>query len=322
MVDDEPTHRQLAALARAALQAYGIEPARVMRAGASFNTVFHVLAADGRHLAVRVGPTDRIHPNGCEAAEAAWLDRLADGGAPVNRALRTVDGTASVTVQTKGVPGPRTCMVFEWARGRMLQENITAARLVAAGRLCAQLHEIAAATDPAIPPHGVPVGDRVVYFDVPDRLWTLRAQYGAIFDEARERAESTLDRIWHDQRAHAHLVHGDFTPANLVVNGSTITAIDFQDMIWAPEVIDVSFVVAVLRRSTEHAEHVAAFRRGYAERRRWPEIDPADLEDLIAVRRLSIANLNVALGWPNAATSIERHAELIRLYLHGIDGVV
>ncbi|MCU1396872.1 MAG: hypothetical protein JWM34_5300 [Ilumatobacteraceae bacterium] len=322
MADEEPTIRQLAALARVALRAYAIEPARVRRAGASFNTVFHVVAADGRQFAARVGPVDRIHPEGCEAAEAAWLDRLADGGAAVNRAKRTVDGSASVTVEANGVPGPRPVMVFEWAPGRMLKADITTTRLVAAGRLCAQLHEIAAATDPAIPPHGVPIGDRVVYFDVPDRLWTLRPEYGTIFDEARDRAEATLDRIWHDQRAHAHLVHGDFTPANLVVDRATVTAIDFQDMIWAPEVIDLSFVVAVLRRSTDHAEHVAAFRRGYEERRRWPEIDPADLEDLIAVRRLSIANLNVALGWPNAATSIARHAELIRLYLHGVDGVV
>jgi Ser/Thr protein kinase RdoA (MazF antagonist) len=308
--------RGLARIARAALRAYGIAPARLRLAGASFNSIFHVVAEDGRHLAVRVGPNVRIHPEGCEEAEAAWLERLANAGAPVNRAVRTLDGGPSVVIDDGDAEHPRSCMVFDWAPGRMLQTKITAPLLVEAGRLCAELHEIAMATDPAVPPHGVPIGDRVVYFAVPDRLSTLRAQYGSLFDDARDRAQATLDRLWQEQRRHAHLLHGDFTPANIVVHRGSVRAIDFQDMLWGLEVQDLAMAIAVLRRSPEHAAHVAAFRSGYERRRPWPDIAPSDMEDLIAVRRLSITNLNVAVGWPNAAATIERHADMIRDYLH------
>jgi Ser/Thr protein kinase RdoA (MazF antagonist) len=312
----QPTIRTLAALARTALAAYGVKTARVRRVGSSFNTVLHVVTTDGRHLSVRISPKERIHPEGSEEAEADWLDCLADAGAMVKRALRTTAGRASVTVESPGVPYPRSCMVFEWSPGQMLRERVTAPLLVNSGRLLAQLHEIAALTGPPIPPHGVPICDRIVYFSVADRLRTLRAQYGTLFDDARARAESTLSRIWRDQSTSAHLVHGDFTPSNIVVNRSKVTAIDFQDMVWAPEVIDISVVIAVLGSATDHAERIAAFRRGYEQRRLWPEVGANDMEDLIAARRLSVTNLNVALGWPNASRTIERHAEMLRIYMH------
>ena len=65
------------------------------------------------------------------------------------------------------------------------------------------------------------------------------------------------------------------------------------------------------------AAHVEAFRRGYETRRRWPDVEDDDFEDLIAVRRLSITNLNVNLAdsWPNASRNIARHAEVVRAYL-------
>lgn len=302
-------------IARSTLRAYGLTARRLTHAGASFNTVFHAITDTGRHVAVRVGPADRIHPVGCEDAEAGWLDQLADEGAPVNRALRTPDGAAWVTVPDTAMV-PRSCMVFEWATGTMMRQRLTAPRLERAGIVCAVLHELGAGTRPAAPPAGVPIGDRVVYFRVADRLGELREQYGSLFDDARDRAEEGLARVWRTHGASAHLVHGDLTPANLLVHRGEVTAIDFQDMLWAPEVQDLSMVVAVLRRDPEQADaFIGAFRRGYETRRPWPEVDDEDFEDLIAVRRLSITNLNLVLPWPNAPHNVARHADVVREYM-------
>ena len=55
---------------------FGIEPRRVsLLASHSFNTMFRADVADAAPLAVRVGEV-RIHTDGVEEVEAAWLDAI------------------------------------------------------------------------------------------------------------------------------------------------------------------------------------------------------------------------------------------------------
>jgi Ser/Thr protein kinase RdoA (MazF antagonist) len=217
-------------------------------------------------------------------------------------------------VAIDGVPYARTCMVFGWTPGSMLRSRPNASGLAAAGRLCATLHEIAADGGKA-PPHGVAIADRVVYFTVPDLLHTSTGTYGSLFVDARARVDEALDRLWDERNHTAHLIHGDLTPANVVMYHGRAGAIDFQDMVWGLDIQDISMVLAALSREPDHLGLAAAFRFGYEQRRPWPETAAHEMAALIAARRLSIANLNIAIGWPNAVASVDRQAALLRTYL-------
>src|SRR4051794_9641518 len=87
---------------------------RVTLAARSFNTVFRVQAADDS-FALRLGATERIHPEGTEEIETRWMLALrAETPLSVSDILNAGDGTPVVRQGHRGVPGERICVLFGW----------------------------------------------------------------------------------------------------------------------------------------------------------------------------------------------------------------
>ena len=108
-----------AAIARAALRAYDLDVVECEFAAHAFNTVFRVDVADGTQYALRVGAELRIHADGCEELEAAWVNALHATGVPVARVVAARDGAMVVDVDG------RRCVLFEWVPGRPLRDDPT-----------------------------------------------------------------------------------------------------------------------------------------------------------------------------------------------------
>lgn len=304
-------------VALAALRSYEVVPQRVRLAATSFNAVFRVTSAAGAY-ALRVGSARRIHPEGTLAVDAAWHRKLREHGVRVPDVVANVDGEIATGVTDEAGQGSRDCVLFEWAAGCSLRTRMTRRRSAALGRLSARLQQVAAAWSP---PGAADVlaADRVLYWRVPELLATVgpRFGYGTLFVEALARAESAVDSLWRNPPEPPHLVHGDLTPANVIVSpGGDLVPIDFQDTVWGLEVQDLSITVAALRRWPDGDRLVDAFRTGYGECRPWPDVSPALFESLIVARALHQMNLTLTTTGPDGLESyVAGHARRIRAWM-------
>ena len=307
--------RRLRELALDALDQYDLEVGRCSFVARAFNTVFRVDATNGATFALRVSPSLRIHADGCELAEAAWLAALRrDANLAVPQVIRARDGSVVVWASTVGVPDARSCVLFEWVRGRRLREGLRADLVRKFGELTAVVHEHGAGYV-SEPPPGALVADRVLYFRVAPRLEKLRPAYGSLFDDAVARAQQALDALWQSPPHRAHLLHGDLQSGNVMVHRHAVTLIDFQDLIWGFDVQDVSIALLAVEQHGDTGSWADAFRAGYEAVRPWPDTDPDTDAALRAARHLNILNFGMSVGGPDVDAFIARRAAAIRKWM-------
>jgi Ser/Thr protein kinase RdoA (MazF antagonist) len=312
--------QRLAALARVALQQYGLGDARVSLLKRTFNTMFRIVGPGGTKYALRVGARERIHTDETEAVETAWLTALrAETDVDVALPVTTRAGSPVTRVHAAGVPEARACVLFEWARGRRLGELLDGggsdrALVHDAGALLARLHEHGAtfeggAKQPVI------VADNVISFRLPDLIPRVDADYGTLFAEAFDRAQAAIDALWARPPHPAHLLHGDFHPNNILVWRNRLTPIDFQDALWGFEIQDISMTIAAFEHSPDPEGLAAALRAGYERVRPWPAHDAEMLGTLIAARHLSMLNIGYNLRRPGFERFVAAHAEWLREWM-------
>jgi Ser/Thr protein kinase RdoA (MazF antagonist) len=307
-----------------ALRSYDVAPQKVRLAAESFNTVFRVTTASAVY-ALRVGAALRIHPEGTAAVEAAWHRRLRQQGVYVPDVLANVDGeSATLVPDGRAECGPRVCVLFEWVTGRSLRTCQTRRRAAALGKLSARLQQDAA--DWSAPgADDVLAADRVLYWQLPEQLLAAgsRFGFGTLFVDALARAQSALDSLWRNPPQPPRLVHGDLTPANVIVSPQHgLVPMDFQDTVRGFEVQDLAFTIAALRRRPDGARLAEAFRSGYSECRSWPDVSPALFESLIAARALNQMNLTLNIRDIDELEGyVTGHAERVRAWMQCPSGL-
>jgi Ser/Thr protein kinase RdoA (MazF antagonist) len=300
--------RRLRDLALGALRVYDLDVTRCAYVARAFNTVFRVDAANGSSYALRVSPSLRIHADGCEVEEAAWLAALRrDAGLPVPEVIPARDGSVVVWTSIPGVPDARSCVLFEWVGGRPLRERLRADLVRGVGELTAVVHQHGAGYA-SEPPAGVLIADRVLYFRAAPRLDELRPAYGSLLDDALDRAQEAIDRLWRDPPHAPHLLHGDLQSGNVMVHRDQLTLIDFQDLIWGFEVQDVSIALLALEQHGDTGSWSHAFRSGYETVQPWPDAEPATIAALRAARHLNILNFGLSVRGPDLEAFTARHA--------------
>jgi len=221
------------------------------------------------------------------------------------------DGSVVIRQSHAGVPGERTCVLFDWIAGRTVADQMDATLAGRVGRLSALLHEQAASRPPSAPPP-VPVADRVLYWLLADRLSEPGPGFGSLFVEARDRAQETIDLLWRHPPHAPHLIHGDLTRSNVIVSRGQLVPIDFQDLAWGFEVQDVAITLCALHPFADASTLVEAFVHGYREVRGGHDFDPVVLASLVAGRRLQQLNLSLTLGRPGLTAFVTATGDFIR----------
>jgi Ser/Thr protein kinase RdoA (MazF antagonist) len=294
---------------------YGLEPARLRLLSVhSFNTVLRVDRSTGSPLVLRVGDELRIHADGVEDVEAAWLDALASEGSfgtPTTLAGR--DGRRWFRATTDGVPGARVCTLFTHVRGRPLRDRLDAEGAVAFGRLMARLHEHAASFEPPVPIPAGAVADRVIRFRDPTRIFEYRSPQGDLYVEAIARVQEMIDALWASPPHRPHLLHGDFGPQNVLRWRDELRPIDFQDLLFGFDVQDIGITLADLGRWSP--EMAGPFEAGYAQVRPWPEIPPELRAAFAVARSLDVMNLGLNLRRAGIADFLEDHSRRVRAWM-------
>ena len=292
---------------------YGLAGARVRIVAHSFNTVARV-DLPGWSLALRIGDRHRIHGDGVEDVEAQWLTALHEDGFVVPVNVPTQSGATWVEREGRDVPVPRRCVMYTWVQGRALPSLAADAWMFRAGALMADLHHQAEGFTPTLVPPAVRA-DRVVYFGEHNHIPEHRSGHGGLLVEALDRTQELIDGLWKSPPQRPHLIHGDFGPHNLLRLGGGLRPIDFQDLLYGFDVMDLAITDEYLRRKAPGS--IDVLRTGYESRRPWPEVSPAVFAGLRAARSVNLINLGLTLRRPGVEQFLEMHTRQVAAWMNG-----
>lgn len=276
----------------ATLADYGLQGSRVRFLAADWNLLFRIDALDGRRFAMRVSDPEE-HPPAHTTTEVEWL--LALGGATdlhLVQPVRRRDGAYLATVETPGIPGPRSLVLFTWVPGVPLERRLSTDAYARFGTAAAVLHQ-----------HGTPIPhgrdlmtwDRVFYW--PEKLVIFDTAYARNFPPERMRIVRRAEELVAAELARLplenpapQLIHGDLHFWNAHIHRGNIWLFDFEDVMAGYPVQDIAITLFYGRDRADYVELARAFRRGYTAVAPWPARSERQLRSLMAGRTLTFMN--------------------------------
>jgi Ser/Thr protein kinase RdoA (MazF antagonist) len=278
--------------ARAALRPFGFSAdAQLSLLSLSENATYRIDdPRDGRVAVLRVHRTG-YHEPGAVASELAWLQALRrDEGLLTPAVFRAPDGRDVVDVEIG--PVTRQTVLFEWLPGTEPPEEQLAEKFELLGAICARMHRHSRSwRRPAAftrfswdfdrcvgdSPRwgrwqdGVGVG--------PEELRTLGRAAGLIAERLR-RFGTGPDRFG--------LIHADMRLANLLVSGSDIRVIDFDDCGFGWFLFDIGASLSFIEHDPRVPALCDAWLRGYRGVLPLPDEDAAEIPTFVLLRRLQL----------------------------------
>ena len=277
-------------VAELALEAFDLPAGSTLRLlNLSENATYAVETSSGDRSILRVHRKDYHHARQIES-ELMWLEALrGDSDLTVPTILPARDGRRVVTVQHDGTE--RHVVHFAMVPGAEPDENsLTATDFHTLGAITATLHDHARGWNR---PSGF---DRFAW-DWHNSLgdsprwgrWRDAVGVGAHEAEVLARAEGLLQRRLADYGTGPDtfgLIHADLRLANLLVDGETITVIDFDDCGFGWYFYDFGTAVSFFEDHPSVPEWQDAWVTGYRTRRPLAASDEDMLASFVLLRRL------------------------------------
>jgi Ser/Thr protein kinase RdoA (MazF antagonist) len=291
---DELTHEELLerlqVLAERAVKRFGLtDGADVKLINVSENATYKVEDGSGRKWALRVH-REGYHSRTAIASELAWLAALREsGGVATPTAVRGLDGELIQTVAGEGLPNPRNVVLFDWENGAE-PERTDVAGFELLGETAAHMHA------------HVRRWHRPPWFE--RHSWDFETSLGSrphwgywkngmgMTSEALEAFSETVALIqrrldtFGKSPDRFNLVHGDMRLANLLMDGSKVKVIDFDDCGFSWLLYDCATTVSFFEHASEVPELLKAWVRGY---RRIGSLSPEEENEIatfVMLRRL------------------------------------
>src|SRR5882757_4672924 len=292
------------------LEPISIQPIKVRE-----NAVFAVHLRDGAKVVLRVHRCG-YHSDAALHSECTWMRALADHGIDVPRHVLSNTGMPFESTHIEGFEGERQVDVFHWIQGEQLgsvEGGVTASagsigdiyRQV--GRLAARIHSCNWAPPPNFKRHAWDAaglaGDNPLW----GRFWELEALSGpqrALF----VRLKSTL---WQDLNEYGttadrySLIHADLVPENILVHGTHLQVIDFDDAGFGWHLFELATSLYFIRRDSIYDEARDAVIEGYRQHRPLTESHLALLPMFLAARG------STYLGWVHTRAGEPVAAEMV-----------
>ena len=306
--------RRLAELAREALAAYALQPARLQLLRHETNTTFRADMPDDQCYVLRIHRPDG-HSLPAVRSEMLWLQALCrEPGMHAPEPISAHDGALVRAVEAPGVPGPRLCVVFRWLEGRFFGEGLTPTHLERVGALTARLHLFSARWHPptgfarsrvdtlsAAARRSSPFSPDAVAADAAnDHPWEAdvaramdlvtaasRGEDRATVEAALARIRAVLRELGTTPDAFG-LIHGDLHQENYCFHGGTVRAIDFDDCGYGHYLYDLGVTLIELQQLPRYEELRAALLAGYRRLRPLPTAYERYLDTFFALRRLQL----------------------------------
>ncbi len=305
-LDDDEQVEVLRPVALEAAARFGIEVAGTALAAHAYNTTFRVDGADGRTWALRVGTNSASTPEHV-VAQQEWMRAIAaDTEVLVPEPLATPDGSWLVQVDAPAYGQALLVTAASWLEGPDVGEVTDVAVARELGRTTALLHRHALGW--RLPPGGaLPTFDTSMFGDE-DRLDDaagLSPDELDVLARSRERAAKAYARVYAGARL--RVLHADLHGGNLKWHDGRLGVFDLDDCGLGVPALDLAISAFYLRGGDPAPEQ--ALLAGYAEVAPLPDVDPEDLEALVADRQLLLANALLT----STTADLRRDAEA---YLH------
>ena len=307
---------RLGALAQAALAYWDFGAAALRLIKFRENAVFEVATAAGRRYALRIHRAG-YHSDAELRSELEWMRALEASGFDVPQIVPDRSGELFRTIRHEGVPEPRQVDVFEWIEGEQLGSVAGVApaggdALVpifqTIGALAARLHN--QATHWPLPPgftrHAWDDAGLVGEQPFWGRFWDLAAlepAERALLIRARDRLRRDLGALARSPATYG-LIHADFAPENLLVDGNRVRLLDFDDAGFGWHLFELATSIYFHIGQPYYDAIRAAAIAGYRSERALPDDQLALLPMFLCARG------STYLGWVHTRSETETAREL------------
>lgn len=312
---------RLQALARRALEAWGVHGVEPRLIKFRENAVFEVRDRAGRPAALRVH-RQGYHSNESLQSELRWMAMLADGGLIVPQPVPTRAGELLLEQRSPEAPGVWQVDMLSWLDGRQLGNvgeplTLPADRIAPVftelGRTMGRLHELSAAwpgqasaVRHAWDAQGL-AGDQPFW----GRFWEL----AALNDAQRRLTLQAKAALLDDLQAYGRmpqnygLIHADLVSENVLLSGPQVQLIDFDDAGFGWHGFEIVTALYWLADEPAFDAIERAVLDGYRQVHPFGERDMALLPALRAARSLTY------LGWVHTRQHTEAAVELTPLMI-------
>lgn len=306
--------------ARAALTAFGVEPAALRFVHLSENITFKVTdARDGSPLVLRLH-RPWYHDIAALRSEHVWTRALVRAGVAAPEPLLTQDGEDFAQVEVPATGERRWAGLARWVDGELLAEVVAretdpvvnARHFAKLGTIMAAMHDQATGWTP-------PVGFQRHALDA-DGLMGEAPFWGPFWEHAllspgerslllatRDRLHAALLRYGKPARTYS-LIHADLHPHNVLIDGTHAAVIDFDDSGFGWHQYDLAVALVAYQRDPAFAAFREACVAGYRSVRAMSEADLALLPMFLLIRGMA------QIGWYHQRPELPRPvAEVVRL---------
>ncbi len=283
------------------------------------NAVFRV-DLGGVRTAVRVHRYD-YHSDAALTSELQWMAALDAAGICVPTVVPTREGALFAVVDVPGMPGPMQVDRFAWIDGEQLgsvEDGVTDPAAAAdtyrtIGQLAARVHNQASGWT-------LPAGFVRHTWDAdglagPNPLWGRFWELEAASETQRALMRRCRDHIHRELSSRGRhqgqysMIHADFVPENLMVTGSGVRLIDFDDAGFGWHLFELATALYFIQAEPYFDTARAALIAGYREHRPLSEQMLADLPLHLLARAFTY------IGWVHTRPGTETAEELTPMLL-------
>jgi Ser/Thr protein kinase RdoA (MazF antagonist) len=290
-----PAETILYEVARRALPAFGLASAELAPLAQRENAVYRVQHPDTGALFVLHVHRPGYHSEAALRSELQWTEALRLDGVDTPRAVATTRGDPIHSVDI-GPPWQKIhCHLTEWIEGAPPdpQEIVAAYRLL--GEIDARIHRHARTWQR---PAGFVrhawdldglLGEQPLWGRF-DTLPLLTAPQLALLTEARDAARERIGALGRAADGYG-LIHADLMPENILVHGSRVSVIDFDDGGFGWNVYDLATSLILHIGQPYYAGIRDAWLEGYHR------VDSLPASQLSELSAFLVARALIMLGW-------------------------
>jgi len=324
-LDVDSQVQRLEAAALEALQRWNMPDASLHLIKYRENAVFQV-DSNGLRRALRLHRCG-YHTDDELRSELQWMQALGEAGITVPELVPADSGDLFITHTGDGLPGEIQVDLFEWIDGEQLgsvEEGISDAASVAAthrtvGELAAQVHNQAVSWQ-------MPEGFTRHAWDA-DGLAGEQPFWGRFWEiDAASAAEKELlirgrDAVYRDLSQLAKspgtysMIHADFAPENLMVDGGQVRLIDFDDAGFGWHLFELVTCLFFIQGEDYFEQAQDALIAGYREHRQLTD------EQLELLPLFFLARAFTYVGWGHTRNETETAKELTPMLLEAACGL-
>jgi Ser/Thr protein kinase RdoA (MazF antagonist) len=302
-----------------ALRQWGFSDASLELIKHRENAVFKV-EKDNFRAALRIH-RHGYHTNDELRSELQWMQALSESGVLVPNVIPTQSGDLFIDYSGDALPGKLQIDLFEWIEGKQLgsvEAGISDAAEVDAvygsiGELAAKVHN--QATSWQLPEGFVRHAWDAEGLAGENPFWGQFWKLAAASNPETELLERGRDRVFQDLSALAKspdkysMIHADFAPENLMVDGNEVRLIDFDDAGFGWHLFELATSLYFIQEEPYFQQAKDALIAGY---RRHRQLTDTELEMLPL---FFLARGFTYIGWVHTRHETETARELTPMLL-------